>query len=140
VPIEYLEHTADIGLRASGTTLEQAFCEAARGLFSVMVEPVSVEPRRLYVIRRNAPSLPELLVEWLSDLLAQKELTGLFFSEFEVSIERTSSGFILVGKARGEPLDVHRHRFGTEVKGISYLGLSVRETSGSWIAQCVLDV
>lgn len=140
MPIEYLDHTADLGLRATATTLNEAFSEAAKGLFGLMLDIHAVRPRDEHAVRLEAPSGSDLLVEWLSDLLAQKELTGLVFSEFDVQIERDGKAFRLDGVAIGERLDPSRHRPKIEVKGISYLGLDVRRTDSGWSAQCVFDV
>jgi SHS2 domain-containing protein len=138
--IEYLEHTADLGLRASGATLEETFCEAARGLFALMLDLRAVQPRAEYAVHLEAVSYADLLVEWLGELLAQKELTGLVFSRFEAVIRRHETGFCLDGVARGERLDPSKHGPRIEVKGISYLGLDVRRHDGGWAAQCVVDV
>lgn len=138
--IEYLEHTADLGLRATGVTLEETFCEAARGLFALMLDLRAVQPRAEHPVHLEAVSNADLLVEWLGDLLAQKELTGLVFSRFEVVISRHEDGFSLDGVALGERLDPDRHRPRIEVKGISYLGLDVRRHGAGWAAQCVVDV
>ncbi|MCK5828342.1 archease, partial [Candidatus Bipolaricaulota bacterium] len=89
----------------------------------------------------SAPSLEELLVEWLSELLVQKDLTRLVFSRFELAISGSvASGFSAVGSAFGEELDRKRHQAGTEVKGISYLGLDVSQHDGMWVAQVIVDV
>jgi len=138
--IEFLDHTSDVALRASGETLEDAFAEAARGLFSVMIDVARVEARERHDVRAVAATHAQLLVAWLSDLLAQKDLSGFVFSEFAVDIHRDEKGFVLEGSATGEQLDKGRHRAGSEVKGISLLGLEVRHTNDSWMAQCVLDV
>jgi len=137
---EILNHTADLGVRATGRTIDEAFCEAARALFSVMVDLDAVEPRSEHVIRLEAGSCADLLVEWLSDLLAQKELSGLVFSRFEARIRRLRDRALLDGIARGEPLDRAVHRPAAEVKGISYLGLDVRPIGDGWQVRCVLDV
>jgi len=138
--IEYLDHTADLGLRATGGTIEEAFCEAARGLFGAMIALDAVAPRRSCALGIAAESEPDLLVEWLSELLAQKDLTGLVFSSFDVRIERRGNGWRLEGRAFGEPLDPARHHPRAEVKGISYLGLEVAKQAGSWQVRCVMDV
>ncbi len=140
-PIEWLDHTADMGFRASGDTIEDAFCEAARALFSLMFAFEEIRPRTEYRMAVSAPSLPELLVEWLSELLVQKELSGLVFSRFGVKIAGNELlGFSAIGCAFGEMLDRDRHRPGTEVKGISYLGLDVSQRDETWVVQAVVDV
>lgn len=140
-PIEWLDHTADIGFRAWEDTIEGAFCEAARALFSVMFDIEQIRPRTQHRITVYAGSLSELLVEWLSELLVQKELSGLVFSRFEAAITGDrDTGFSAIGSAFGERLDRSRHRPGTEVKGISYLGLEVCRCDTMWVVQVIVDV
>jgi len=138
--IEYLEHIADLGLRASGATLEETFCEAARGLFALMLDLGAVRPRDEHTVHLEAVSNVDLLVEWLGELLAQKELTGLVFSRFEAVIRQHGTRCCLDGVALGERLDPSKHHPRIEVKGISYLGLDVRRHDAGWVAQCVVDV
>lgn len=137
---ELIEHTADVGLCAVGPTAEEAFCQAARGLFAVMIDLDTVEPTAVHHVTAKAANLPALLVEWLSDLLAQKDLTELVFCRFVTQIGRMDSGWGLRGSAWGERLDAESHGAKLEVKGISYLGLSVEQEDGDWAARCVLDV
>ena len=140
-PIEWLDHTADVGFRATGNSVEAAFCEAGRALFSLMFSIETIAQQTEHKIEVFAPSLDDLLVEWLSELLAQKDLTRLIFSRFDVTISgNEASGFSAVGHAFGESLDRTRHQPGTEVKGISYLGLAVTCQDGVSTVQVVVDV
>lgn len=140
-PIEWLDHTADVGFRATGASLEDAFCEAARALFSLMFAVENIHECTTYRITVNAATLETLLVEWLSELLVQKDLSRLVFSRFEVTISgNETSGFSAIGCAFGETLDRDRHHPGTEVKGISYLGLDVSCHDELWVVQVIVDV
>jgi SHS2 domain-containing protein len=140
-PIAWLDHAADVGFRATGGTLEEVFCEAARALFSLMSDVRTIRPRVKHAVCVRAESRDQLLVEWLSELLAQRELSGLVFGQFDVRIDGDESGgYTAEGVVGGEPLDPNRHRLGTEVKGISYLGLDVGQENDEWFAQCVVDV
>lgn len=139
--IEWLDHTADVGFRATGESIEDAFCAAAQALFSFMFAFEEIRPQTEHRIVVSAPSFSELLVEWLSELLVQKELSGLVFSRFEVTISGSeASGFSADGRAFGEILDRERHQPGTEIKGISYLGLDVSHHGKMWVVQVVVDV
>ncbi len=137
---EYVDNVADAEIRASGETLNEAFCQAAVALFSLMINVDLIEPQREVKISVCAKTLDLLLVEWLSGLLTKRDLTGLVFSQFSVSIEHQSDGIILVGSARGELFDASRHEPRTEVKGITYAGLRVWEEDDRFITQCVVDV
>ncbi|MCD5408756.1 archease [Candidatus Bipolaricaulota bacterium] len=137
---EILDHTADAGVRGIGATLEEAFCEAARGTFSLMVDLEQVKPRQAVEIEAEADSLEGLLVAFLGELLARRDIEGLVFSEFQVEIEETEGGWRLRGIAKGEPLDPVRHRPQVEVKAATYFGVRVEREGDRWIAQCVLDL
>jgi SHS2 domain-containing protein len=138
--IEHLDHVADAGIRVSGKSAAEAFERAAEGMFSLMVDLGAVRADEACEVRRAARTLPDLLVEWLAALLAERDLSGLVFSRFVVGIDEADGLYRLEGKAYGEPLDLERHSGGVEVKGVSYLALRVAEERGRWMAQCVFDV
>ena len=137
---EYLDHISDVCIRASGDTLEEAFCEAARAMFSLMADLDRVRPQHTVDVSVSARTSELLLVEWLSRLLSEADLRGVIFSRFSAVVEEDGE-FTLKGTARGEPLDVLRHRpEGGEVKGVTYSGLHVLQEGGRFTVQCVLDV
>ena len=140
MPFEYLEHTADVALRGIGETVEEAFAEAARGMTNLMVDVEAVRPAERLAVRRSAEQVELLLVEWLAAFLAEKDVTGRFFSRFHLGIASHRGGCELHGEAWGERLDPGRHAPRLEVKGISYAGLRVAREGARWVAQCVVDV
>ncbi len=140
MPFEILEHTADAGVRGSGTTLEEAFAEAARGMFSLMVDLEAVRPARDVRVELEEDSLENLLVSWLAELLAQRDIEGLVFSRFELRIEPTEGRWRLCAQAWGEPMDAARHRLQVEVKAATNYGVRVERVGDTVFAQCVLDL
>ena len=140
MPYEILEHEADAGVRGIGSSLEEAFCEAARGMFSLMVDLEEVRPERAVPVAVEAETLEVLFVSWLGELLALRDLEGMVFSRFEVKIKKADGGWALEGKAYGEPLDPARHKPAVEVKAATYYGVKVGKDDGRYIAQCVVDL
>ncbi|MCX6094643.1 MAG: archease [Candidatus Bipolaricaulota bacterium] len=140
MPFVYLDHTADLAIRAWGSSIGEAFAQAALAMFSKMIRTDRVRPMiaREYTLQAN--SLRELLVAWLAALLVPKDVEDLVFSRFDVDVHTTELGFELCGRALGEPLDAGHHEPSGEVKGITYLGLDVREETGVWYAEFVADV
>ena len=137
---EYLDNVADAGIRASGKTLNELFCEAARAMFNLMVDIDSVRPRKEIEVHASARTLDLLLVEWLGQLLAEKDLEESVFSQFSAQITSLDDEIVISGLARGEPFDPLRHGPKTEVKGVTYSGLRVWQEKGMFFAECVLDV
>jgi len=140
MPFEYLDHTADVCLRGIGETIGEAFSEAAKAMFNLMVDVDQVTAKQSLKVFRDASTPELLLVEWLSGLLIQKDLTGLYCSRFCVDIAEKPDGLSLEATAWGESLDLSRHCVKLEVKGVTYSGLHVVQKGKEWIAQCVVDI
>ncbi len=140
LPYEILEHIADAGVRGIGADFDEAFAEAARGMFSLMVSLSAVRPERAVEVELEGDTLESLLVSWLGELLAQRDIEGMVFSRFEVDIESAGATWRLRGRAWGEPLDVRRHSPQVEVKAATYCGVRVEMDEGCAVAQCVLDL
>ena len=134
---ETFGHTADLGLRARAGDLAGLFREAARGLFSIVVEDLeTVRPLEQVTISLEGDDVTYLLLDWLAELLRLFDTRQLLLGHFEVRV--TGSG--LEATARGEPLDPARHALDHEVKAITYHGLRVEETKGGWVAEVIVDI
>jgi SHS2 domain-containing protein len=133
---EFIDHTADVGIRAFGDSLEEAFVHAAKGLFDVITDSSVITPvERVKVSLPAAPSLEQLLVDWLSELVFLNGARNLVFGRFDVKITGTS----LEASVFGEEFDVKKHRMGTEVKAVTYHMLEVHDSPPFWV-QVLLDI
>lgn len=141
MPYEILDHEADAGIRGLGHTLEEAFAEGARAMFALQVDLERVEPEEEVKVECQADTLEGLFVAWLGELLLQRDLTGLVFSQFEVKLEQQEGeSYRLSGRAWGERLDPERHLPKVEVKAATYSGLKIGKTDDHYYAQCVVDL
>lgn len=133
---EVIEHTADIGIRAFGSTLQEAFENAALGMFSLMAELSTVEERESLRVEVEGEDRESLLVEWLNELIYVLETKNLLLKRFKVEkLEETR----LEAVAFGEPLDVQRHKLGEQIKATTYHMLKVTHNQ-YWEAQVIFDV
>jgi SHS2 domain-containing protein len=134
---ETFEHTADLGLRVRAPDLNTLFVEAARCLFSAIVEDLdTVQPRQKLDIALQADDLEYLLFDWLNELLYRFDTEHLLFSKFEARVD----GFRLTATAWGEPLDRVRHNLTHEVKAITYHELKVQREGDGWLAEVIVDI
>ncbi|MBC7252180.1 MAG: archease [Anaerolineae bacterium] len=141
MPYEYLDHEADMGIRASGATLQEAIAEGARAMFGIMTDINQVERSIEVPIRCQAEDPAALFVECLNELLFQSDVRHLLFADFQVTrLIHTDTGYQLEGVARGEPLDAGKHELWTEVKAATYAGLRYEVENERHILQCVVDV
>lgn len=134
---EHFPHEADVGVRGLGSTLAEAYEQAALAMTAAITEIPLVEPKTMIQLACAAPDAELLLVDWLNALVYEMATRRMLFSRFEVQLLDDH----LTAKVWGEAIDVVRHRPATEVKGATYTELKVVEQpDGSWLAQCVVDV
>jgi len=137
VPYRLLHHTSDLGIEVWALSQDELFCEAARALFSEMVDELaSVEARVTKEFEVKEEVAEDLLKEWLSALLYLTDTEGLLFSDFQVKVNNGS----LEGVARGEKMSVKRHRLKRVVKGVTYHNLTLKEEPWGWVATVIVDI
>ena len=132
-----LEHTADIGFEAFGSTREETFANAARALFSLVVDLSAIIPREEVTVSARGPDPEALLVDWLSELLYLHDAEGWLFRDFEF---RRLEDDALIAVARGEKINRARHPIKLLVKAITYHQLSLQKTPQGWRAQVYVDI
>jgi SHS2 domain-containing protein len=121
---EIIEHTADVGIRAWGDSIEEAFENAALGMFSIIADVSKVDLIGEAEVRVNNESLDELLVDWLSELLYLFDAERIFLGKFEVKIDKKDR-YYLKGRVYGEKYDPKKHGMGVEIKAVTYHMLKV---------------
>jgi SHS2 domain-containing protein len=154
---ELLEHTADVGIRAWATSLEEAFEQATKGLAEVLgaLRPGwspggsggsggppgwspggSGGPGDPVPVEVTADDRGGLLVDWLNEVLWLREvrqaaLAGVQVERVGDSVARGSVTFASGGPAPD----------GTFVKAVTYHRLRVEpDPGGGWLLEVYLDV
>ncbi len=137
---ELFEHKADIGVKGTGESLEEAFSECAKAMFSVMVNIEMISPDTSFEFKVKSSNREELLIDFLNELLYLKDINGMMFSGFYLYITRDRGKIILKGKASGEKVNKKKHDLKSEVKAATYHQLKIEKKNGEFVAQCVVDV
>jgi SHS2 domain-containing protein len=132
---ELLEHTADVGIRARGAGLEEAFEHATEGLAEVLGAWRPERSGEAVAVEAAAPDPGGLLVDWLNEVLWLREVRQAVVAG--VNVERvgdgTAAGTVVL--AGGPAPD------GTFVKAVTYHRLRVEpDPDGGWLVEVYLDV
>ncbi len=136
---EYFETTADIGVVAYGKDLSELFENCALAVFDIMCNVKKVSPKEVREINVEEEDLGDLLVSWLTELLAIKDIENMLFGKFEVKIDRKNGKYILSGKAYGEKAK-KEHEPETEVKAITYHRMEIKKEDSLWKAKFIVDI
>ena len=133
---EILNHTADIGIRAYGASMQEAFANAAKGMFSLITELDDVEEIEHRDIELTAPDQESLLVAWLNELVYLFDVENIIFKRFDISwLSETH----LKAKSYGDKVDSSRHKIKIGVKAATYHMLKIDKSNGSMV-QILFDI
>ena len=132
---EEISHTADIKIRVRALTLEDLFSETFNALMQVMYG-TERSGGIVKEIKVESPDNESLLLDFLSEVLFVSEVESLVFFNASISIH----GSRLAAELSGEPFDPIRHAGGSEVKGISYSGLSIIHDANGYMLDIIFDV
>ena len=137
----YLEHGADIGLRAEGASIEEAIAGGAEGLFGLAFNLTDISETIAVTFSVTADDIPLLFVEVLNEALSIQDYHALAFKALtDCGVTETGGVLRFIGTLRGEALDLEKHEVKTEVKAATYCGLEYKKEDNLHILQCLLDV
>ena len=137
----FLEHPTDLRMRVWGVTRKELFVQAAQGMMGKCV-PLRKpgDPARLLSkpIKLSAPSVDDLFVAWLNEVLYQFSVHSFYFSDASFAALTDSR---LDAAMQGWPVaQVNLCKgSGLEVKAATYHGLEIR-SAPRWEAEVILDV
>ena len=120
---ELIDHTADVGVKAFGTDLSEAFAHAAKAMFDIITDSSNIESKGEYQIELSAEDLEQLLVDFLDELLFLQGAKNLVFGEFDVIVNEKECS--LRAMVSGEEFDTSKHKVGVEIKAVTYHMLEV---------------
>ena len=135
----YFETTADLGVEATGKSLEEAFKEGAKGLYNIMVDIDKVDKREAVEFEVEGESLEELLYNFLNELLFYTDVDNLVFSDFDIKIEKDDN-YRLRCTAYGEKIDKKKHNIKEEVKAVTYHKMEIKQEDDGWKIRYIVDL
>lgn len=120
---ELIDHTADIGLKANGKTLSEAFENASLGMFKIISDSKISEIGE-YKIQLTSQNIEQLLVDFLSELLFIHEVQKLMFKRCTIKINQKDCSLEAI--VFGEAFNENKHEI-MEIKAVTYHMLEVKK-------------
>ena len=134
---EFIEHTADVGIKVRGKDLRELFKNSALAMFDIIAEKQSpkVTRRQEIKIEQKADDLEELLVNWLNELLSLSAAQELIFLAFKITkLDKNILQAIAVGQ------NIADYKVNSEIKAATYHELEIKENKSGWEAKIIFDV
>jgi SHS2 domain-containing protein len=129
----------DAMIEAYGDSLEEAFVNAAKAVNDTMVDLKTVTPEKEFRVSAHGGDLHGLLFDWLDKVMLLLVSDSVVTSEFDVKISRDGE-YSLRAVARGEKLDLKRHQYKVEIKGVTYHQMEILQDSSGTTLRFLLDL
>jgi SHS2 domain-containing protein len=134
---EIIDHTADVGIIAYGTDVEELFSNAALALFSLITEPESIEEKLHLNLEVSSEDRDSLLVEWLNELIYFFDVKHILFNRFDIGSLTHNE---LKATCYGEDFDPMKHKIKVGIKAATYHMLKLDKSDGGYKAQVIFDI
>lgn len=120
-----VEHTADVGLEATGETFEQAIEETIAGFGGLVCPEGEVEAARMREFTVEAPHLDDLVVDLLDEINYLHQVEHFVPAQATAELREDEEGVDVTIELAGEDYDPNRHGHLMEIKATTYHGLVV---------------
>lgn len=133
---KFLKHTADARMQAFGKNLEEAFVNAALGMFSLMTDTEKVEGKIEKRVFAEGKDTKALLYNWLEELLFLLDSEGFLLHRVKsISMGDNSIEAVVAGDKATLKYTTHG-----EVKAVTYNEMDISKEKGRIVVQVVLDL
>ncbi|MGD6809652.1 MAG: archease [Candidatus Bathyarchaeia archaeon] len=139
---EFLEHTADVYVRAYGASMQEAYENAALAMFETITKSSKIAQKVEEVVTVEAEDQYALLYNWLEALLVNSETKGMLYSKFQITEwTETADSFKITAHVWGEKFNPKKHVQKVAVKAVTYhLMVIINEKEGKVILEFILDI
>jgi SHS2 domain-containing protein len=138
---EFLEHTADVYVRAHGKTMEEAYENASLAIFEVMTDTDKIAHAQEETIEVEAEDQYALLYNWLEALLVKFETENMLYSKFQITNwQETAETFKFKAKIWGEKFNPEKHPQKVAVKAVTNHRKEIIKETDRVILEFILDI
>ena len=134
---EILEHPADVGFLAHGSSVEELFENSALAMMHIAGDVERVRETERREISATGENTESLLYAWLAEILAVMDAERLSLSRAEVT--ELSDGRVR-GVVHGEKFDREKHAAGVSIKAVTYHQFAIEKVESGWRARVYLDL
>jgi SHS2 domain-containing protein len=136
---KYIDHTADLKVRAYGKTLEEAFANAAIGGFDFLTDTAKIKKKTEKKISIKAKRLESLLYDFIEQLLFLLDTEGFMISGFkDMKINQANDKFELKCTALGD--SYKNYEVKGDIKAITYSEMNIRKEKNAYVIDLVFDI
>lgn len=132
-----LDISGDVGIKAFGKSIDEAFINAAIGMYSLITKLDSIKEKKTINVSVGSPSLDGLLVSWLNELIFNFDAYGFIGKKIEI---KQFSDNTMAATVTGEEFDPERHKGKLLIKAATYHKLRIEKIDDMWEIDVIFDI
>jgi len=138
-----IDHPSDTGIDFFGKDLSESFINAARGMYSIMIEEpdyiLEKKERAIEIDEKDIACIQDLLVLWLERLLYDFDTDQVIYCDIDIKEIRLESGKgHMLANCSYTGIEPRMVKLG--IKAVTYQDLYVKEYSGGYKGRVIFDV
>ncbi len=134
---EIIDISGDIGLRAYGSSLREAFINVGLGMYSLITNIEKIQCKQNIIVALSSESVESLLVNYLNELIFHFDAYG--FIGCMIEIAEFSDKKINV-KICGDYFDPDIHSRGLLIKAATYHNLKIDKEGDLFTTEVIFDI
>ena len=136
-----IDHTADIGLEIVGDTPDSLFANAAFGMYYLLYGNLKISENYERFVRLKEATLPDLFVAWLSEINYSLMVKNFIANKIiDMTVKSRKDSHTLEAKLSGDYSRKYEDYMQTEIKAVTYHGLSVKKVKNGYWAHVIFDI
>ncbi len=124
-----MEHATDAFIEVTASTLNEAFTLAAQSVVDITLDRDTIEEKVQRTLTVSAQDLTYLLFNWLEEVNYQIITEGFSIARFSLEISKNSL-YRLNATAYGEPINLKKHHFKSEIKAPTFHMMEIKQNGG----------
>ena len=137
MPYQLIDHTADLGIKASGATLAELFETAAAAMFDQIVDTRQLKGLARTRVDITGIDREDLMISWLRELLFLWNGREMLVKRIAI---KTISETAVSAVVTYDPYDPQTHEILTDIKAVTYHAVRVEKNEAGWEASVIFDV
>ncbi len=134
---ELIDHTADIGICVTESTVKDLFEISALAMFEQIADTTNLAGSHTKDIHVKGIDRPDLLINWLRELLWCWTIDNCLVSRVVINDMDNDH---LSARIAYDEFDPQTHEILKDIKAVTYHGVSVDQTDAGWQATIIFDV
>jgi len=137
MPYELIDHTADIGIRATGADIKDLFETAARAMCEQIADTAKLEGGHSRQLLVDGIDREDLLINFLRELLSFWTIDNLLVKQIYINEIDNNH---LTADITCDTYIPKTHEILMDIKAVTYHDISVEQTDSGWEATIIFDV